>query len=283
MFNTGFAANSGVIPAICGEGDAIFSDELNHASIIDGCRASKAKTIVYRHNDMADLECKIQNAVFRKGLVVSDAVFSMDGDLLNLPEFLSIAQKYDLFSMVDEAHSTGVIGDKGIGVCEYFGCKRLPDILVGTLSKALGAEGGFVCGENRIVDYLRNKARSFIFSTAMPMSIAAAALKALEILQSEPERVVTLRRNVRYFLNRLKENGVTAQTESAIIPVLVGDEEKTMRLASNLLNDGIYVSAIRYPTVKRSSARLRLTISSAHSYECLDYAAQCIARRILER
>ena len=283
LFNTGFAANSGVIPAICGEGDAIFSDELNHASIIDGCRASKAKTIVYRHNDMADLECKIQNAVFRKGLVVSDAVFSMDGDLLNLPEFLSIAQKYDLFSMVDEAHSTGVIGDKGIGVCEYFGCKRLPDILVGTLSKALGAEGGFVCGENRIVDYLRNKARSFIFSTAMPMSIAAAALKALEILQSEPERVVTLRRNVRYFLNRLKENGVTAQTESAIIPVLVGDEEKAMRLASNLLNDGIYVSAIRYPTVKRGSARLRLTIASAHSYECLDYAAQCIARRILER
>ena len=281
-FATGFAANSGVIPALCSRSDVIFSDELNHASIIDGCRLSGAKIVVYRHNDMRDLERKIAACALCSGLVVSDAVFSMDGDILNLPEFLRIATHYGLFSMIDEAHATGVVGPGGRGVQALFPSLELrPDILMGTLSKALGSEGGFVCATREMTDYLRNKARSYIFSTAPAPSSAAAALAALRIVQSEPERVSRLQRNVAFFLDQLHTLGVQAQTGSAIVPVIVRESARALAAAKSMREDGIFVSAIRYPSVPEGSARLRLTVMATHTESDLVRCAESLAKAIL--
>ena len=285
VFNSGFSANIGIIPAICKAGDVIFSDELNHASLIDGCRLSKAETVIYRHNDMDDLESKISShlKVGRpgvSGMVVSDAVFSMDGDILHYPRFMEIADRYGLFSMLDEAHSTGVLGRNGTGIAEHFGMTRQPDILMGSLSKALGSEGGFVCGSELLISFLRNKARSFIFSTSLSPVIIAAALQSLEILMQNPARVQKLRDNVQYFCRNLHEQGINVHTESAIIPIIVGKEEIAMQLAERLLNEGIFASAIRYPTVKRGEARLRLTIMATHSQAELLWAAERIVKAL---
>ncbi|MBR4741770.1 MAG: 6-carboxyhexanoate--CoA ligase, partial [Desulfovibrio sp.] len=186
LFNTGYMANLGIIQALCNKDSIILSDSLNHASIIDGCRLSKAEVIVYKHNDLNDLEAKAKVLSGKFGLIISDAVFSMDGDILNLPRFLGIAQKYGFFSMIDEAHSTGVLGQHGIGLTEYFGLKKGADITVGTLSKALASEGGFVTGSKLLCDYLRNTARSFIFSTALAPATVADGLTALLIIKNEP-------------------------------------------------------------------------------------------------
>ena len=283
VFGSGYAANIGIIPAVCRQGDVIFSDELNHASLIDGCRLSKAETVIYRHNDMDDLETKIQSRLGKNrqslnGMIVSDAVFSMGGDVLNYPRFIAIAEKYDMFSMVDEAHSTGVLGHTGSGIAEHFGIEQKPDILMGSLSKALGSEGGFVCGSELLIDVLRNHARSFIFSTSLSPIIIASAIKALDILSHDPGRVQQLRNNVQYFCTCLKEQGIDVQTESAIIPLIVGNEEAAVRLARRLLEQGIIVSAIRYPTVKRGQAMLRLTIMATHTQSELARAAGQIAK-----
>jgi len=242
---------------------------------------SKAETVIYRHNDMEDLEAKIRNYLALghpgiRGMVVSDAVFSMDGDVLNYPRFIEIAERYGLFSMVDEAHSTGVLGNRGTGIAEHFGMMQQPDILMGSLSKALGSEGGFVCGSELLISFLRNQARSFIFSTSLSPVVIAAATKSLEILTQQPQRVQQLRDNVHYFCRCLQEHGINVHTESAIIPILIGNEETAIQLAEQLLTAGIFVSAIRYPTVKRGEARLRLTIMSTHRREELDYAAEQI-------
>lgn len=286
VFNSGFAANSGVIPALCPEPtDYIFSDELNHASIIDGCRAAAARCIVYRHNDMADLEQKILASGFCErssghGLIVSDAVFSMDGDIVNLPGMLAVAQRFNLLTMVDEAHSTGVIGATGHGLEEHFGLPGSVDILMGTLSKALGSEGGYVCGSQALVDYLRNKCRSYIFSTSLAPCTMAAGLKALEILEAQPERVARLQANVHHFCKALAANGVPAHSQTAIIPIPIGDEAKAVRVSQLLLEAGIFISAIRYPTVKRGQAILRAALMSSHTEEELSFAAQEIATAI---
>jgi 6-carboxyhexanoate--CoA ligase len=280
-FATGFAANSGVIPALCSRSDVIFSDELNHASIIDGCRLSGARIVVYRHNDMRDLERKIVSCSPCSGLVVSDAVFSMDGDLLNLPDFLNIAHRYNLFSMIDEAHATGVAGPGGHGILSLFpGVDLRPDILMGTLSKALGSEGGFVCATHEITDYLRNKARSYIFSTAPSPASAAAALAALGIIRTEPERVARLQHNVAFFLKQLHRLGIKAQTESAIVPVIVGDSARALAAAESMRDDGIFVSAIRYPSVPEGTARLRLTVMASHTESDLVRCAVSLAKAI---
>ena len=276
LFNTGYMANVGVITALCGRGDVIFSDELNHASIIDGCRQSRAEVVVYRHNDMADLEEKAKCHVGRRGLIVSDSVFSMDGDVVPLAELCRIADAYGFLSMIDEAHATGVVGETGHGVTELCGCR--PDIVVGTLSKALGSEGGFVCANAQLVEYLVNRARSFIFSTALPAACVAAALASLDILEREPKRVQGLRENVAFFCSTLKGLGVAATSESAIVPLIVGDERRATRAAKLLLEQGILVSAIRYPSVARGSARLRATVRADHSREDLARAANGIAR-----
>jgi len=278
VFNTGFAANIGIIPAICKAGDVIFSDELNHASLIDGCRLSKAETVIYRHNDMDDLEAKIQSRPGVSGMIVSDAVFSMDGDVLNYPRFVDIAERYGLFSMVDEAHSTGVLGTRGTGIAEYFSMDKQPDILMGSLSKALGSEGGFVCGSELLISYLRNQARSFIFSTAQSAVVVAAVMKSLEILTREPHRVTQLQDNVRYFCHCLQERGLHVHSESAIIPIIVGKEETALQIAEHLLAEGIFASAIRYPTVKRGEARLRLTVMATHSQEELRRVARALVK-----
>lgn len=280
LFNTGYMVNVGVITALCGRGDVIFSDELNHASIIDGCRQSRAEVVVYRHNDMADLEEKAKCHVGRRGLIVSDSVFSMDGDVVPLAELCRIADAYGFLSMIDEAHATGVVGETGHGVTELCGCR--PDIVVGTLSKALGSEGGFVCANAQLVEYLVNRARSFIFSTALPAACVAAALASLDILEREPKRVQGLRENVAFFCSTLRGLGVAATSESAIVPLIVGDERRATRAAELLLEQGILVSAIRYPSVARGSARLRATVRADHSREDLARAANGIARVLKE-
>ncbi len=280
LFNTGYMANVGTISALGIKGSVIFSDELNHASIIDGCRLSHAKIVIYRHNDIKDLAQKIKSVSMNHGLIVTDAVFSMDGDIANLPAIMELARQNNLLLMVDEAHSTGVIGKNGHGVVEYFNLKDKPDILIGTLSKSLASEGGFVCGNNFLIDYLRNKARSFIFSTSLAPATLAAAKSSLEILKNNSGIVQKLQRNVNYFCSELINNGINVNTESAIIPIVIGDEGKALKIAAELFDEGIYISAIRYPTVAKGQARLRATIMATHTFEDLKEAAQKIAAAI---
>lgn len=280
VFNTGFAANSGIIPALCKKGSVIFSDELNHASIIDGCRLAGAETILYRHNDMSDLETKIRQTGGRPGLVVSDAVFSMNGDIVNLPDLIHLTETYNLLSMIDEAHAAGVIGKTGKGTEEYYNMKGKVDVLMGTLSKSLGTEGGYVCGSETLISYLRNTARSFIFSTSLSPASMAAAARAVQLLEEEPERVQKLRENVDWFCRCLNKQGVAAKSESAIVPILIGEEAKALRVSESLLREGYFISAIRYPTVKRGQAMLRAAIMSTHTKEELQDAAKAIARAV---
>lgn len=277
VYGTGYMANVGILSALVKKGDAILSDELNHASLIDGCRLSGADVLVYGHNDMDDLAHKLAGCrEHRRRLVVSDAVFSMDGDRLDLPRFLEICRRYDAFSMIDEAHATGVVGATGHGLCEHFHCGH-PDILMGTLSKALGSEGGYVCGSQLLIDYLRNFSRSFIFSTAAGAPAMAAADAALTVLEQEPERVQRLHRNVAFFLSELAARGISVKTDSAIVPIPVGDERKAVQAAEYLLENGFLIPAIRYPTVARGTARLRAAVMSAHTEDDLRRAAELLS------
>ena len=287
-FNTGYMANVGTISALCGKNDFIFSDELNHASIIDGIRLSRAKCFVYKHNDMADLERVIKEATATldarpfRGLIVTDAVFSMDGDLANLPELLRIAKENDCLLMIDEAHVTGVLGKTGRGLAEHYGCAHA-DVTVGTLSKAVAAEGGFVAGKQQLIDFLRNKARSFIFTTAMAPAVAAAACNNLRYIDAHPERVQNLRDNVKFFCEALQHEGVKVeQSPSAIVPIVIGDEARALEISAKLQNAGILIPAIRYPTVAKGQARLRASLMATHTHEQLQTAATVIARAIKE-
>lgn len=280
LFNTGYMANVGIISALCDSESVIFSDEYNHASIIDGARLSKARIIVYKHNDMQDLEAKLNSTNYRKGIIVSDAVFSMDGDIVNLPRLVELGTKYHLLTMIDEAHATGVIGATGHGAVEYFGGEYVPDIIMGTLSKSLGAEGGFACADKTIIEYLKNKARSFIFATSQAPAAVGAALKALEILEQEPQRAQKLQHNAAYFLDCLHKEGVAAESPTAIIPIIIGDEAAALKAADELLADGCLVSAIRYPTVAKGTARLRVALMSSHTEEELARVAKLIAAAI---
>lgn len=276
LFNTGYMANLGIISGLMDKNSVVYSDELNHASIIDGARLSKADIVVYKHNDMEDLEAKLKANAGKKGLIVSDAVFSMDGDLLNLPEYVALGKKYGVLTMIDEAHATGVVGKTGKGLVEHYGCEA-PDIIMGTLSKSLGSEGGFACASQLLIDYLRNKARSFIFSTSQSPATLGAALKALEVLEQEPERATDLQNNVVYFCERLKHYGVKAASPTAIVPILVGEEERALAVADYLLQHGVLVPAIRYPTVAKGTARLRVALMATHTEAELDRTAQLIA------
>ena len=280
VFGSGYMANLGTVAALCGKGDAILSDALNHASIIDGCRLSRAAVTVYRHGDMDDLAralAAVRGA--RRVLVVSDAVFSMDGDLLDLPRFLALCRAHGAVSMIDEAHATGVLGATGRGLCEHFGCGR-PDVLMGTLSKALGSAGGYVAGSRALCDFLRNKARSFVFSTSLPAPAMAAADAALAALEAEPERAAAARGNAAFLVAELAARGVAAATQSAIVPIPVGDEAAAVRASERLLAEGVWVPAIRYPTVARGAARLRASVMSSHTREDLAFAAGAIARAL---
>ena len=300
-FNTGYMANVGTISALCGKGDYIFSDALNHASIIDGIRLSRANCKVYRHNDIADLERVIkeakaehgtqsaapsdtgntkQNAQPLRGLIVTDAVFSMDGDLADLPELLRVAREQDVLLMIDEAHATGVVGKTGRGLAEHYGCAHA-DVTVGTLSKAVAAEGGFVAGTQQLIDFLRNKARSFIFTTAMAPAVAAAANANLKYIDAHPERVQTLQDNVKFFCDTLRSAGFQIPpTASAIVPIIIGDEARALEISAALQKRGILIPAIRYPTVARGQARLRASLMATHTREQLQVATAVITQII---
>lgn len=282
LFNTGYMANVGILSALASMGAVIFSDALNHASIIDGCRLGHARTVVYRHGDAADLEDKIRAAAPSFGVIVSDAVFSMDGDIAPLPDLMALGKKYGLLVMMDEAHATGVIGKTGRGIVEYFGLREEPDILMGTMSKALASEGGFVCGRQLLIDYLRNTARSFIFSTSLAPAALATAQAALALLAEEPERVARLAENTRIFCAALGAAGIEAKSDSAIVPIVIGDEGRAMAVAQRLYEEGIFLSAIRYPTVARGSARLRAALMATHTGAALMAAAAKIARIVRE-
>jgi glycine C-acetyltransferase/8-amino-7-oxononanoate synthase len=275
VFPTGFMANLGIISSLTDENDTIIIDRLNHASIVDACRLSKAKLQVYPHKDMAALEKILKRSdKFKQRLIVTDSVFSMDGDLAHLPRIVELAKQYNAITMIDEAHATGVLGVKGMGLEEHYNLPGKVDIIMGTLSKALGSLGGFVAGSQTLIDYLKNKARSFIYTTALPPSACAAAIAALEIIENEPKLIQQLRDNINAFTLSLweREDGsrqrVRAEAPtSPIIPIILGTAEKTMEISQKLFERGIFLSGIRPPTVPEGESRLRLTLTSLHTKE----------------
>lgn len=278
VFNTGYMANVGVLYALSGPGDVIFSDALNHASIIDGCRMARAKVVVYPHGNMARLEELLaETSCDGERFIVTDGVFSMDGDICPLPDLVRLKRKYHARLLVDDAHALGVIGKNGGGTSDYFQEYDV-DLQIGTLSKALGAEGGYVAADPLIIDYLKNRSRPFIFSTALPASIGAAALTALKLLQAYPQRFTAkVNENTTYLRNRLKESGVSVKEgETPILPIMVGDEKEGVRLAEACLKRGILLSAIRPPAVPKGTSRLRLTVTAAHTKNELDQVCQVL-------
>lgn len=278
VFNTGYMANVGVLYALSGPGDVIFSDALNHASIIDGCRMARAKVVVYPRGNMARLEeLLVETPCDGERFIVTDGVFSMDGDICPLPDLVRLKRKYHARLLVDDAHALGVIGKNGGGTSDYFQEYDV-DLQIGTLSKALGAEGGYVAADPLIIDYLKNRSRPFIFSTALPASIGAAALTALKLLQAYPQRFTAkVNENTTYLRNRLKESGVSVKEgETPILPIMVGDEKEGVRLAEACLKRGILLSAIRPPAVPKGTSRLRLTVTAAHTKNELDQVCQVL-------
>jgi len=277
VFNTGYMANVGVISAIAGREWVIFSDSLNHASIIDGCRLSGAKTVVYRHADPADLEAKILQHQAAPGLVVTDGVFSMDGDIAPVPELAEVAHRFGLLLMVDDAHATGVLGELGGGTSEYFGLQDAVDIQMGTLSKSLAGEGGFVAGRKLLIDYLKNRARSFIFSTAVSPQMVAVSLRAIEIMRQDASARETLMENAAWFRQALRQAGFQVpEGITPIIPVIIGDALQTLQFSLKLLEEGIQISAVRPPVVAVGTSRLRITLMATHTRKDLTYALETI-------
>lgn len=272
VFSSGYLANVGVISSVMKAGDTIFSDAWNHASIIDGCRLSKAKTIVYEHADMVDLERKLrQSHGDGMKLIVTDGVFSMDGDIAPLPKIVELAKEYKAYIMIDDAHATGVLGNDGRGTADYFGLKDEIDFTVGTLSKAIGAEGGFVSTSSIVKNYLLNNARSFIFQTALSPSAIEAAREGISIIQNEPERRKQLLKNARYLRLKLEESGfVMKEGETPIISLIIGGSHEAMQFSAKLMDEGVFIPAIRPPTVPKGSSRLRITVMATHTIEQLD-------------
>jgi len=280
LFGAGYLANMGVIGAFAGPGDTIFSDALNHASIIDGCRASRARVVVYRHCDVEHLRQLLRTEGGRgRRLVVTDAVFSMDGDLAPLPEIVALAREHDARLLVDEAHATGALGPGGRGAVAHFGLEGQIDAIVGTLGKALGSYGAYVCGSHQTIDYLVNVARTLIFSTAPPPPTVAAALAGLQLLEEQPKLVDRLRGAARVLRGALAAEGFAVrQGEMHIVPLIVGDEQTTMRLSRMALEEGVYAQGIRPPTVPLGSGRLRLTAMASHEPGDLRAAAATLGR-----
>ncbi|MFC8151118.1 8-amino-7-oxononanoate synthase [Bacillus paralicheniformis] len=262
LFSSGYLANIGVLSSLPEKGDVILSDQLNHASIIDGCRLSKADPVVYRHTDMNDLEEKLHAAQScARRFIVTDGVFSMDGTIAPLDEIMLLAKRYRAFVIVDDAHATGVLGEAGRGTSEYFGVS--PDVVIGTLSKAVGAEGGFVAGSKPLIDFLLNHARTFIFQTAVPPASCAAACKALDIIEDSRDKRRLLQSSVNTIKRGLEDIGFTVKGEDTpIIPVMIGDPQKAVRFANGLKEKGIDAPAIRPPTVAEGESRIRLTVTA---------------------
>lgn len=275
-FQSGFNCNMAAISAVMNQNDAILSDELNHASIIDGCRLSKATIIRYNHSDMDDLRKKAKEAKesgkFKKIMVITDGVFSMDGDIAKLPEIVEIAREFDLIVYVDDAHGSGVLGD-GAGTVKHFGLEKEVDFQIGTLSKAIGVVGGYVAGKQLLIDWLKVRARPFLFSTAVTPADARAATAAIEILMEDSTLVDRLWENGNYLQEGLRKLGFDiGHSETPITPCIIGDEKKTQAFSKRLLEEGVYAKAIVYPTVPRSTGRIRNMPTAAHTQEMLDQA-----------
>jgi glycine C-acetyltransferase len=286
VFQSGFAANAGTVSAILGKEDFILSDELNHASIIDGARLSRAKIKVFRHKDVAHCEellKEIENEPGHK-LVITDGVFSMDGDIGPVDKLAALAEKYGAIMMVDDAHASGVLGRNGRGSIDHFGMHGRVDVQVGTLSKAIGALGGYVCGSKDLIDYLYHRARPFLFSTSHPPSVAATCIAAFEILEQEPERIERLWSNTRYFQGELKHAGFniggvnTPATETPITPVIIGEGRAAMEYSRALFEEGIMGTGIGFPTVPEGKARIRLILTSEHTKAQMDRALETLER-----
>lgn len=269
---SGFCANQAAIPALVGREDCIFSDRLNHASIIDGCRLSRAKIIVYEHCDPADAERVIKENIghYRRGLLVTDGVFSMDGDIAPLDKLYEVAEKYGVLTMVDDAHGEGVLG-RGKGIVHHFGLQGKFDVEMGTLSKAFGVVGGSLAGRQIIIDYLRQKARPFLFSSAVTPADTAACLAAIDLVEKHPELVDKLWENTEYFKQGMKELGFdTGHTETPIVPVMLGEVGLAKEFSARLFEEGVFAMALGFPTVPRGQARIRVMNTAAHSKEDLD-------------
>ncbi len=280
-FQSGFKANLATIPALVGRGDGIFSDELNHASIIDGCRLSRAEIVRYPHNDVQALRGLLEahRDRFRRALIVTDGVFSMDGDIAPLPELVALAREFECMLMVDDAHGEGVLGHGGRGIVHHFGLQGQVDIEVGTMSKAFGVVGGYVAGREKIIAWLRQRARPFLFSSAMTVPDTAACLAAVRILQESTELVDRLWENTRYFKAQMTALGFDiGQSVTPITPVMLGDEQLTQEFSRRLFAEGVFATAIAYPTVPLGKARIRVMISASHSKADLDFGLEAFAR-----
>ena len=277
VFQSGFAANAGTVSAILAPDDHIISDELNHASIIDGCRLSRAKIHVFPHKDVATAESVLASLAGAGGrkLLISDGVFSMDGDIGPLPGLVAAAEKHGAIMMVDDAHASGVLGRNGRGTIDHFGLHGRVDIQVGTLSKAIGVLGGYVCGSRDLIEFLYHRARPFLFSTSHPPAVAAACLAAFDVLEQEPERIDALWANARYFKQGLASAGFnTGISETPITPVIVGEAALAHRVSRELFEEGVLATGIGFPTVAKDKARVRTIVASTHTRADLDRALE---------
>ena len=277
LYNSGYTANLGIISAMVSREDYVFSDELNHASIIDGCRLSQARVLVFPHNDLEALEDKLRGVSgpgqSRRKLIVVDGVFSVDGDLAPLPELVNLAEKYECLLMVDEAHATGVLGPEGRGVVALFGIEKRVPIVMSTLSKALGSLGGFVTGSQELVEFLINTSRSFIFTTSLPASVVISASAALDLLESDPSLPLKVQENASYLHDGFNRLGYdTLKSETQIIPIVIGDAVNALRMSRLLLNEGVLAIPIRPPTVPEGTCRIRTTVMATHTRQDLDFA-----------
>jgi glycine C-acetyltransferase len=286
VFQSGFTANAGTVSSILGKEDFILSDELNHASIIDGARLSRATVKVFRHKDAAHCEELLQELEKTPGkkLVITDGVFSMDGDIGPVDKLALLAEKYGAIMMVDDAHASGVLGRNGRGSVDHFGMHGRVDVQVGTLSKAIGSLGGYVCGTRDLIDYLYHRARPFLFSTSHPPSVAATCIAAFDMLEQEPDRIDRLWTNTRYFQSELKRAGfniggvTTPATETPITPILIGDGRTTMDYSRALFDEGVMGTGIAFPTVPEGKARIRAIVTSEHTRAHLDQALETMTR-----
>jgi 8-amino-7-oxononanoate synthase len=283
LFGSGYLANAGIVSTLAGEGDVVFSDALNHASIVDGCRLARARTFVYDHCDMEHLEWGLDQAEGRGALIVTDGVFSMDGDVAPLQEIVQLARRYDARVMVDEAHATGALGPGGRGSVAAAGLEDEVDLTVGTLGKALGSYGAYACCERTMAKYLVNTARTLIFSTALPPPAVAGAGAALELLRSDPTRVDRLRRNGAALRDALAEEGIDPGTsETQIVPLVVGSATEALKACEKALENGVFAQAIRPPTVPDGTSRLRLAVMATHTRAELRQAARVLSGALPE-
>jgi glycine C-acetyltransferase len=286
VFQSGFAANAGTVSAVLGKDDFIISDQLNHASIIDGARLSRAKILVFNHKNLAHAEEQLASIKDQPGrrLLITDGVFSMDGDIGPLPGLCDLAEKYGAIMMVDDAHASGVLGRAGRGTIDHFSVHGRVDIQVGTLSKAIGALGGYVCGTRDLIDYLYHRARPFLFSTSHPPSVAATCIAAFDVLQDEPERIENLWENTRFWKKELGMLGfdiggkTTPASETPITPIIIGDGARTMEFSRELFKEGVLGTGIAFPTVPEGKARVRTIMTATHTEEELEQALEVLKK-----